>query len=124
MLTVERLIAAPPEAVWEVLVDLDVWPLWGPSIRRAELDGQSPELAQGSAGRVWTLVGVPLPFVITEFEAGRSWAWTVAGVPATRHRVDPVDDGCRICFDVPRWAPGYRPVCAIALRRIEKLVCG
>lgn len=125
MLTVDRVVTAQPEAVWDVLVDLDMWPRWGPSIRRAELDGPDqvrPGLALGSTGRVWTPVGVSLPFVITEFEPGRCWAWAVAGVPATRHRVDPVDGGCRVSFGVPRWAPAYLPVCAVALWRIQRLV--
>ena len=38
MLTVDRSIAAPPSAVWDLLVDLDAWPLWGPTVRAARLD--------------------------------------------------------------------------------------
>lgn len=78
MPAVELHVAAPPASVWNVLVDLDAWPQWGPSVQRAEVDQPGP-LRLGSHGRVWTPIGVPLPFTITQFDAGRSWAWEVAG---------------------------------------------
>jgi Polyketide cyclase / dehydrase and lipid transport len=121
MPTVERHIAAPPAAVWNVLVDLDAWPQWGPSIQRAELAGTGP-MALGSRGKVWTPFGLALPFEITEFDDHRYWAWAVGGVGATRHEVQPLDGGTRLAFGVPLWAPAYLSVCAIALRRIDRMV--
>jgi len=123
MATVDRYIDAPPSNVWRVIVDLEAWPRWGPSVRRAALDGGG-ELSAGARGQVWTAVGVAVPFVITDFQPGRRWAWTVAGLPATRHVVTPVDGGCRVGFEVPLWASAYLPVCAVALGRIEKLSRG
>jgi uncharacterized protein YndB with AHSA1/START domain len=123
MWTVNRVVAAAPEAVWAVLTDLGAWPEWGPTVLRAELESGS-ELALGSRGRVWTPVGLPLPFSITEFHPGRSWAWRVAGVPATRHSVEPIGGGCRASMAAPVWAPAYLPVLAIALQRIEHMVGG
>jgi uncharacterized protein YndB with AHSA1/START domain len=119
MWTVSRRIQTPADAVWQLLVDLDDWPRWGPTVQRAELDGGV--LTLGTKGRVWTPVGLPLPFEITEFVPGRCWAWQVAGVPATRHGVDPEDDGCRAWMSAPLWAPAYLPVLAIALQRIEAM---
>lgn len=122
-LTVDRMVSAAPAAVWAVLTDLDAWPRWGPTVARAELlDGG--ELSQGARGKVWTPLGVALPFTITEFEAGRRWAWQVAGIPATDHSVTPVSDGTRMSMGVPLWAPAYLPVCAVALQRIERMVSG
>jgi uncharacterized protein YndB with AHSA1/START domain len=121
MLTVDRRIAAPPAAVWELLIDLDAWPRWGPTIRSATLDEPYRELAQGVTGTVRTPLPVDVPFVITEFDPGRHWAWTVAGIPATSHRVEPLGDGSRASIAVPLWAPAYLTVCAIALRRIDDL---
>ncbi|MDV3133548.1 SRPBCC family protein [Mycobacterium sp. 29Ha] len=120
MPTVERHIPAPREAVWNVLVDLDLWPKWGPSIQRAELAEAGP-MKLGSRGKVWTAIGVALPFTITEFEENRCWAWEVAGVRATRHEVWPTDGGTRLAFAVPWWAPAYLSVCAVALQRIDRL---
>ncbi len=123
MPTVERKLAAPAEAVWRLLTDLDAWPQWGPSVQRAELAEPGP-LRQGSHGKVWTPVGVALPFTITEFDFGRHWAWRVAGVPATKHGVDPEARGCGVWMSAPVWAPAYLPVLAVALRRIEAMASG
>lgn len=120
MWTVSRRIAAPADAVWQLLVDLQAWPRWGPTVRSAALaDGAAFEV--GSAGRVWTAAGVPLPFVICELDPGRAWGWRVAGVPATRHGVEPDGECCRAWMSAPAWAPAYLPVLAVALRRIEQL---
>jgi hypothetical protein len=62
-----------------------------------------------------------LPYTVTAFEPGRYWSWSVAGIPATGHRVVPQAGGCLVTFTVPWWAPAYLPVCALALRRIERL---
>jgi hypothetical protein len=116
-------MAVPPEAAWRVLTDLADWPRWGPTVQRAELSHSGP-LRLGSRGKVWTPVGLALPFEITEFDDGHAWAWKVLGVPATRHAVASVPGGCRVSFGVPLWAPVYLTVCALALRRIEDLAAG
>ncbi|RDH80381.1 SRPBCC family protein [Mycolicibacterium moriokaense] len=121
MLSVSRHIDAPADAVWKVLVDTDAWPKWGPSVTGGEVDGGA--LALGATGRVHTPFGVALPFTITEFEPGRSWAWSVAGVPATAHAVEPDGTGCRASMSAPWWAPAYLPVLAVALARIDRMVC-
>lgn len=120
MPTVDRSMPVPASAAWDVITDLDAWPVWGPSVTGAELDGRGP-LRLGSRGRVTTPVGVPIPFEITEFDDGRAWAWKVLGVPATRHEVIPTSDGCTVSFGVPIWAPAYLTVMALALPRIERL---
>jgi len=121
MTSVDRDIPAPAAAVWDVLVDIAAWPIWGPSVRNASLRDGATELGLGVRGDVWTAVGVRMGFVITEFDPGHRWSWSVAGVPATGHQVSVTNAGCRIRFEVPWWATGYLPVCAVALRRIEKM---
>ncbi|OBF70540.1 polyketide cyclase [Mycobacterium sp. 852002-51613_SCH5001154] len=122
MLTTDRAIAAPPSAVWDLLVDLDAWPKWGPTIRGASLDEPYTELGLHATGTVDTSLLITVPFVVTEFEPGRLWAWKVAGIPATRHWVDPMGEGARAGMGVPWWAAPYVSVCAIALRRIDALL--
>ena len=121
MLTVDRIIKAPPSAVWKLFVDLDAWPRWGPPMRRAELDDPYDALKLHATGRVYTWLPIGIPFVITEFELQRSWAWNVAGVPGTRHEVEPVDAGTRASIAVPWWAAAYLSICAVALRRIDQM---
>ncbi len=119
MWTVDRKIDASADAVWRILVDLDAWPRWGPTVAGAQLDGSGFEL--GATGWLWTPVGVALPFIISDLDPGRSWGWRVAGVPATQHGVEPADRGCRAWMSAPVWAPAYLPVLAIALQRIERI---
>jgi hypothetical protein len=136
-----REIDAPAAVVWRVLTDLEQWPAWGPSVRAATLDGpvdgpvddggggrgerglgSGGDLVAGATGTVTTLVGLDLPFEITEVIEGRSWSWKVAGVPATSHAVEALDDDrCRAGFGVPVVAAPYLAVCALALRRIERI---
>ena len=66
-------------------------------------------------------LGPALPFTVTEFVPGRRWSWRVAGIPATSHEVVAEGGGSRVTFGVPLWAPAYLAVCAIALRRLERL---
>ena len=119
--SVDRTMRVAPAAAWQVLVDVEQWPRWGPSVHRAKLDDGKTELSAGARGTVWTALGPSLRFSITEFEPGRRWAWTVAGVAATGHQVGPAAGGCRVRFDAPWWAVAYLPVCAVALGRIEAL---
>ena len=133
--SVSRRVAAPPEDVWALLTDTAMWPDWGPSItgtapapgaRAGVATGPAAGpaaggIALGSRGTVRTVLGPALPYIVTAFEPGRYWAWSVAGIPATGHRVIAQDGGCLITFTVPWWAPAYLPVCALALRRIERL---
>jgi hypothetical protein len=121
-LEVARTVAAPAAAVWAVLIDTGCWGEWGPSVSGAQIDGGGDRIGPGSTGRVRTTVGVSLPFRVTAWEPGRSWSWSVGGVPATTHRVEPDGpDACRLVFGVPWWAPPYLAVCALALGRIERL---
>ena len=122
IVSIDRFIAATPAAAWDVLVDMAAWPIWGPSVRRAELRDGAVELGLGATGDVWTAVGVRMPFVITEFDPGRRWTWKVAGVPATGHQVSEAPGGCRVRFEVPWWASAYLPVCGAALGRIDTLL--
>lgn len=111
---------APAGVVWALLCDIHRWPEWGPTVQHAELI--SPTLGPKARGRVTTIAGLKLPFVITDYEEGARWSWNVGGVPATDHTVDHVRDGyCRVGFGVPWPAAAYLAVCNIALGRIERL---
>ena len=118
MPSVTRVIAAPAATVWDFLVNVDTWPRWGLVVTDARLDAPETGLRLGSTGQVTLPFGVQLPFVITEFSAGQHWAWAVAGVSATGHRVTEVSGGSQVSFTVPLWAAPYSTVCAIALCKI------
>jgi hypothetical protein len=81
-------VDAPSGVVWDLLVDVEAWPRWGPSVRGATVEGGA--LALGARGRVHPVAGPSLPFEVTAFEPGRRWAWKVGGIDATDHRVEPL----------------------------------
>lgn len=117
MLQTELEIAVPAAVAWRLLIDTEAWPAWGPSVRA--VDAPVRFIGPGLHGRVQTTPGLWLPFEITEWQAGRHWAWRVAGMPATGHIVAATGAArCRVTFTVPTWAPFYVPVCRVALGRL------
>jgi len=120
MLEVSETIGSSAAVAWALLTDTHSWPQWGPSVRA--VDSPARFITAGMRGRVQTTVGLWVPFEITNWEEGAGWAWRVAGVQATAHRVTPVTaSSCRVAFLIPRWAPFYVPVCRVALGRIRDL---
>lgn len=120
---VDHEIDAAATAVWDLLTDTAAWPEWGPTVQAATVDGGVLQL--GATGTVRTVVGLELPFVVTDFEPERSWSWKVGGVPATSHRVESLGpDRCRAGFGI--WWAGapYLAVCRVALGRLERLATG
>ncbi len=122
-ITVSRTIPAPAADVWDQLVDVRRWPSWGSSVRSAEIDGGGHRIGPDSTGSVTTVVGVSLPFSVTDWVDGTSWRWRVAGLPATGHAVAPIgDDRCRVSMDVPWFGAPYAVVLRLALAAIERNV--
>jgi uncharacterized protein YndB with AHSA1/START domain len=120
VLRLKRVIPASPEAVWSIITDTRLWPVWGPSVAAVETKQQ--RIGPGSTGRIKTVLGFRVPYEVTHFDPGRAWSWKVAGIPATWHEVRPLGaDRCILEFGVPAWAAPYLIVCAFAARRIGKI---
>lgn len=119
-------VSAPRELVWHELIDLDRWPVWGPTVRAARLGGGGRELHAEASGAVQTPVGLWLPFAVDNWQVGEdtwSWSWRVGGVPATTHSVTAIDaERSRLEMAVPWWAPAYLAVIRVALARIRREV--
>ena len=121
-LTATRRIEAPVDQVWGHLVETATWPAWGPTVRG--INGPR-RIEEGTTGLVSTVIGLKLPFEITELIEGVSWSWKVAGIPATGHGVEATHDGSTVVrFDCPWWAPFYLPVLRRGLTRLDDLVRG
>ena len=95
-------IAAPPERVWDVLVDLDQWPTRIPTVESVQrLDdgpltvGSRTQLTQPRLGTAeWT---------VTELTAGSSFTWesNSPGVSViASHLVEPHTEGSRLTLAV------------------------
>lgn len=118
-LVVSRAIDATPETVWGLFVETSRWPEWGPSV--SEVECQDRRISTGSTGRIKTIAGVWVPFVITACRDFR-WTWRIGPIPATGHRVQSDGRQCRAAFEVPLYAAPYVPVCRRGLRAIDAIV--
>lgn len=117
-LIVSRVIDARPDRVWDLLVDTRQWPAWGLSI--TDVRSTDRRIREGTTGQVRTVGGLWIPFVVTSCVEYR-WTWRIAGIPATGHRVKPLDGRCRAVFEVPLLATPYAVVCRLALRNLDAL---
>ena len=81
-------VAASPEAVWDVLTDLESWPRWNPDVKSLSLEGG---LAKGSVFR-WRAGPGTITSTIQQVEPPRVIAWTgtTLGIKATHvYRLEP-----------------------------------
>lgn len=123
LVTVTRTIDASSEAAWSLITHVADWPRWGSSIRSATLDDGGAQIGPCATGSVTTIVGVRLPFTVTDYVDGVSWRWNVAGLPATGHGVRASGSGgCEVWIDIPIVAAPYAAVCRLALRNIAEIL--
>jgi uncharacterized protein YndB with AHSA1/START domain len=146
VVTVERRIEAPPEAIFDLLVQPD---------RHRDIDGsgtvrdpkgEADRLQMGSKFGMSMHMGVPYSMVSTviEYEENRTLAWQTTGPGAIggrfggriwRYELEPVEGGTvvRESWDIRQESPLSRPLVrrganhtrknmAATLERIEKLV--
>lgn len=112
----------PAETLWAVLSDTRLWPKWGPSVTRVEVEGTNFFVHEGMRGRVRTVLGRTFPFEIDAVKPGIAWSWRVGGARATGHKVIAHGpDAAWIVFTMPWWALFYAPVCLWAAKRIARL---
>lgn len=95
-------ISAPPERVWEILVDVEAWPARIPTVDRVERLDDGP-LAVGATTR---LAQPKLPeavWTVTELTPGAAFTWTSSspGVRITAsHLIEPTPEGSRLTLAV------------------------
>lgn len=82
-------IAAAPEDIWAVLVDVERWPQWTDSMSEVRLLGEGP-LAVGTRVRIKQPRLPPTVWEVTSMEPLHSFSWTAAAAGMTTvadHRV-------------------------------------
>ena len=90
-------IDAAPALVWDVLMDVERWPDWTPTMQKVErLD--SGAFGMGSEARITIRRIPPSVWRVTEFDAGRSFTWeTTSGMRVSgMHSIAPEGDGTRL----------------------------
>ncbi len=95
-------IQAPPDRVWAIMLDVERWHEWTPSITRIErLDGGPFDI--GSRARVKQPRALPAIWRVTALEPGQSFTWVTErpGVHAAGvHAVEASGNGCRATLAV------------------------
>ena len=95
-------IAAPPERVWSVVVDVDRWPERIPTVDAVERLDAGP-LVVGSRTRLQQPRLPTAVWTVTELTQGSSFTWVSRspGVTVTAsHLVEPHPDGSRLTLAV------------------------
>jgi len=105
-------VDADPQRVWEVLVDVESWPEWTPSMTTVKAVSPPP-LCLGSRVAIKQPRLAPAEMKVDEYVEGRSFAWSseVRGLrTAADHRVDPTPTGSRVTLVLKQTGPLARLV--------------
>jgi len=90
-------IAAPPQRVWKVMIDVERWPEWTKSMKTVRrLDGGA--FGIGSRAHVSQPKLLPTVWTVTRFDPDRSFTWSAASVGfrvSGSHSVEPNGTGSR-----------------------------
>jgi carbon monoxide dehydrogenase subunit G len=94
-------IAAPAAVIWGIMVDVEKWPEWTPSITSVQSVG-SGDFGMGSEAKVAVRsmgISVSSVWKVTQFEDGRSFTWesSARGVRSVAaHVIDAGAESCRV----------------------------
>jgi uncharacterized membrane protein len=96
-------IAAPPQRVWDVMIDVERWPEWTSSVSSVELLDGGP-LKVGSRARIRQPRLAAAVWTVTTIEPGRYFEWrsVLPGLTSIGgHRIQPLgDERCRVLLSV------------------------
>jgi uncharacterized membrane protein len=95
-------IAAPCERVWQVMIDVEHWAEWTPSVTSVKRLDAGP-LAIGSRARILQPSLRPAVWRVTDIQVGRMFTWVSGGSllrVTGRHIVESVERGSRVTLSV------------------------
>ena len=117
-------VAALPEAVWDLLTDLEGWPRWTASMERIDRLEPGP-LQVGSRAMVQQPAGRPMEWTVTVLEPGRNFTWQASSGGMTftgGHELTPTELGVEALLTFELSGPLARLGALLAGRRIRRYV--
>ncbi|MEL6178688.1 MAG: SRPBCC family protein, partial [Myxococcota bacterium] len=94
-------IEAPPEVVWNILIEAETWPEWYEGAANVDVQGDSPRLHPGAVF-TWRTMGLDFTSTITEFEPYTRLSWESVKTVITGYHgwlIIPTDTGCTLITD-------------------------
>ena len=95
-------VAAPPQRVWDVTVDIPQWPAWNPTVERVEVLTPQP-MGVGWTARLKQPGNAPGTWKVTRYEAPRVYEWDTRplGMHVTAlHVLEPTATGTRVTLSI------------------------
>ena len=95
-------IAAPPERVWQVLTDVELWPEWTESVDKVKRLDSGP-FRVGSRARIKQPKFLPAVWEVTDLEPRRAFTWISRSpgvVASAKHRIEPTSRGSKVSLSV------------------------
>ncbi|MCL1869046.1 MAG: SRPBCC family protein [Promicromonosporaceae bacterium] len=109
-------VAAPTDAVWAVLQDVEAWPTWTSSMTSVRRSAAGP-LQAGEHVKVRQPGLPPAEWTVTSVEQGASFTWVSHATGVTTsgsHVVAPTRDGSRVTLTLEQHGP-LSPVMSVLL---------
>ena len=95
-------VAAPPERIWQVMTDVELWPEWTQSVQKVKRLDSGP-FRVGSRARIKQPKFLPAVWEVTELSPQRGFTWISRSpgvVASAKHRIEPTARGSKVNLSV------------------------
>lgn len=95
----ELAMDAPPQAVWDCLIDAEKWPDWYPNAANVVVEGAPDGRLSAGAKFRWKTFGVTIDTVVAEFEPVTRIAWSATAFGLEVYHawlITPRGEGCLV----------------------------
>lgn len=95
-------IAAPPQVVWDILIQAETWPEWYKGAENVQVQDSDQGLLSKDATFTWKTMGIHFESQVKEFNPPTRLSWEsrkpkIKGYHAWL--IEPTDSGCRLITD-------------------------
>jgi uncharacterized membrane protein len=114
-------IAATPESVWDVTLDLARWPTWTPTVLAVEVLDPEP-VRMGTRARLTQPGNRPAVWTVTRLETGREFVWETRALGmrvSGLHRIEAIAEGTRVTLAIEVTGP-TAPLLGWIVRRVSR----